>query len=295
MVADLATRQDRVFSRQQLLAAGIGPTAIGERVRAGLFVVVFRGVYSLGAPSRRGRLRAAVLAVGDGAVLSHRAAAWMHELMAQPRATVDITTTRYARSRPGIVVHRVRGLPEAEIGIVEGLPCTSVARTLLDLAATEPRRVVERAIEEAELRRVYDGNPIEAAMRHGRPGAAQLRVIVAQHGPGTTITRSDMEEAFLALCRREGIAQPLMNAPLVLPGGREIVVDALWPAERVAVELDSRGVHLRRKNFESDRERDVDLTVAGYVPARFTSLKITRERRWVAARVRALLERSVRA
>ena len=172
--------------------------------------------------------------------------------------------------------------------MVDGIPCTTVARTLLDLAATEPRRVVERAIEEAELRRTLDGIPIEAAMRHGRPGVRQLRAILEEHAPGTTITRSDLEEAFLALCRREGIEQPLMNQPLVLPSGLSIVVDALWPAQRVAIELDSRSVHLRRRNFESDRERDIELLVAGYAPARFTSLQITRKAGWVTSKVRAL-------
>jgi hypothetical protein len=287
----LAACQDRVFSRKQLLGAGVSATAIRDRVRAGLFVVVFRGVYSLGAPSPRGRIRAAVLAAGDGAVLSHRAAAWMHELVRGPPTTVDITTTRRAESRPGINVHRVRGLPGKEICVVDGIPCTTVARTLLDLAATEPRRVVERAIEEAELRRTYDGIPIEAAMRHGRPGVAELRAVIEEHAPGTTITRNDLEEAFLALCRRGGIEQPLMNQSLVLPSGRHIDVDALWPRQRVAMELDGRSVHLRRRNFERDRERDIELLVAGYSPGRFTWLQITRKADWVAANVRQLTRR----
>lgn len=288
VVANLAAGQDRVFSHKQLLGAGVSATAIRDRVRAGLFVVVFRGVYSLGAPSPRGRLRAAVLAAGDGAVLSHRAAAWMHELVRQRPRTVDITTTGRAGSRPGIFVHRARALPREEVCLVDGIPCTTVARTLLDLAATEPRRVVERAIEEAELRRTYDGVPLQAAMRHARPGVTELRTVIEEHSPGTTITRSDLEEAFLDLCRRGGIEQPLMNQPLVLTSGRRVDIDAFWPRQRVAIELDSRSVHLRRKNFESDRERDIELLVAGYAPGRFTWLQITRKADWVAAKVRQL-------
>ncbi|MBA3300032.1 MAG: type IV toxin-antitoxin system AbiEi family antitoxin domain-containing protein [Thermoleophilaceae bacterium] len=286
----MAADQDRVFSRSQLLAAGVSSDAIKGRQRSGLLVVLHRGVYSLGTPTWRGRLRAAVLAV-DGSVLSHRAAGSMHDLLdGRTAEAIDVTTCRHAHAREGIAVHRVRALPAEEIVTIDGIPCTSVARTLVDLAATEPRRVVEQALDAAELQQVYDGRALNEAMRRNRPGAATLRTIDAEHFAGTTVTRNDFEEAFLALCRRGGLPQPAMNAPLILPSGCPIV-DALWRDARVAVELDGRAAHLRRKCFESDRVRDVELTVAGFLPARFTWRSVTRKPKWVERQTRALLER----
>jgi hypothetical protein len=289
VISRLAGGQDRVMSRAQLLGAGVGSGAIKERTASGVLLVLHPGVYSLGTPSRRGLLRAGLLAVGDGAVLSHASAAYVLGLMKRCRRAVHVSTTRHARSRGSLTVHRLRRLPASEATTVAGLRCTTAARAVLDLAATEPRRVVEQALDQAELLELYEPNAIDAALRRGRPGASQLTAILGEHAPGTTITRNALEEAFLALCRREGIGRPIMNAPLTLPGGRDIVIDALWPAERLAVELDGRAVHLRRKAFEADRERDVELTVAGYVPARFTWRKVTLEPRWVAMQLRALL------
>ncbi|MBA3268490.1 MAG: hypothetical protein H0T70_09580 [Acidimicrobiia bacterium] len=287
----MAEAQDRVFSRSQLLAAGVSSATIKGRLRSGLLVVVHRGVYSLGAPAWRGRLRAAVLAV-EGAVLSHRSAGSMHDLLTGGTGTaIDVTTCLHGHAREGITVHRVRALPANEVVAVDGIPCTSVARTLVDLAATESRRVVEQALDAAELHRVYDGMALGAAMRQGRPGAARLRMIDAEHFAATTITRNEFEEAFLALCRAGGLPQPEMNAPLALPSGRAIEVDALWRDARVAVELDGRAAHLRRKCFESDRVRDVELTVAGFLPARFTWRTVNREPAWVERQLRALMER----
>lgn len=189
-------------------------------------------------------------------------------------------------------VHRVRELPIAEVTRVDGLPCTSVARTLVDLAAGEPQRVVERALDQSAVLRLLDGLAVHAAIRHGRPGASALGRIVAAHQAGSTVTRSDLEELFLAFCREVGLPQPEFNAPLVLPSARAIEVDALWQTKRVAVELDSRGFHSHPAAFESDRSRDLELLVAGYLPARITRKQLTEHREWLEAHLRSLLARA---
>lgn len=163
-----------------------------------------------------------------------------------------------------------------------------MARTLVDVAAGATGRQLERALDQAEVMRTYDGTAISAAMRRGRPGAARLRRVVEYHAPGTTIARGRLEERFLALCRRARLPQPVLNAPMALGDGTAIVVDALWPG--VAVELDGRDVHARKRAFERDRRRDNEVLAAGLLPARFTWRMVTREPGWVVARLRGHLK-----
>lgn len=289
VIASFAADQDGVVGRQQLLAAGVGAGALTGRIRSRLLVPLHAGVYAVGnpRPSARGRLRAALLAVGDEAVLSHRSAAGAHDLLADT-GPVHLSSVRHAHSRTGIVVHRPRRLSSSEVAVVDGFRCTSVARTLVDLAAIATPRQLERALDQAELMRTYDGTAIRRALRSGRPGAGRLRRALEAHVPGTTITRSRLEERFLALCRRARLAQPTLNVPMVLGDGTAIVVDALWPG--VAVELDGRDVHARVRAFESDRRRDNELLASGLLPARFTWRMLTRDPAWVVARVRGHLD-----
>lgn len=281
------------MSRRQLLEYGIDPGAVSRRLGSGLLVCLHRGVYAVGnpRPTPRGRLRAALLAVGDGAVLSHRSAAAVHGLAGlagREAAAVHVSTLRHALSRAGVVVHRPRRLPPPELTVVDGFPCTSVARTLVDLAADARQRQLERALDQAEVKRTYDRKAIDHAMRRGRPGAARLRHAVDNHAPGTTITHSRLEERFLALVRRANLPQPVMNAPMVLGDGTAIVVDALFPG--VAVELDGRDAHARDRAFERDHRRDNELLAAGLLPGRFTWRMITQEPGWVVAKVRSHLK-----
>ena len=253
------------------------------------------GVYVVGhAPlTREGRFLAAVLACGPGAVLSHRSAAALRGLRPSSRSAIDVTSPRRAgRKRAGIDVHSGATLAEADVETVDGIPCTSVARTLLDLCEVIDRRGVARACAQAEVLQLFDLRALEQvlARSHGRRGAATLRAILAEQAIGATITRSGGEEAMLALCRSAGLPAPEVNVWLPLLEGDGYEADFLWRAQRLDVESDGRDVHLTRAAFEHDRRRDWRLAVAGWRVVRFSGRQITREPGHVAATIRALLD-----
>jgi Protein of unknown function (DUF559) len=233
---------------------------------------------------------AAVLALGPTAVLSHRAAAEQLGLLAPKHGRIDVTVPGTARrSRRAIRVHGGT-LHPAEITRHQGIPLTSVARTLLDIAETERRRVVERACDQAEVLGLFDLRATCAVLRraNGRRGAPLLRAMLDEHRVGETLTRSELEERFLALCRSSGIPRPRVNAWIALePDGLE--VDFLWPAERLVVEVDGWASHRTRRRFESDRERDQRLQIAGWQPMRFTWRQLEQDADGCARTVRAVL------
>ncbi len=290
-IAELAGRQYGVLSAGQLYALGFSKDTVAGRVATGWLHQLHRGVYALGHRrlSRRGRWMAAVLACGDGAVLSHTDAAALWLIV--PRAQlgpVDVTLRTRAgrRRRAGIRVHRPRYLPEDELAMNDAIPSTTPPRTILDLASSFSARRLERAIDEGDRLRLVTANDlIELLRRHrGHPGSKRLRGILARHQIGTTVTRSELEERFLALCRARKLPQPDVNVPLL-----DYVVDFFWRKARLIVEVDGRGAHGTRRAFQADRDRDGRLAVAGYRVLRFTWWDVTRRPAVVADRVRRLL------
>jgi very-short-patch-repair endonuclease len=293
-IAELAERQHGVISAAQLYALGFGKDRVARRASAGWLFPVHRGVYAVGHRrlTTKGRWTAAVLACGVGAVLSHRSAAAL--LSIQPEASggaVDVTLRTRAgrRRRQGIRIHRPRRLPEDELCTCSAIASTGPARTILDLASVTGRRAVERAVDEADrLRLVTPDDLIELLRRHpGHPGAGKLRRTVWSHRIGSTATRSELEERFLAVCRRHHLPQPDVNVPLL-----DYVVDFLWPNANLVVEVDGRAAHGTRRAFQADRDRDGRLAVAGYRVVRFTWWDVTRRAVVVADRVRRLLDRT---
>jgi very-short-patch-repair endonuclease len=277
LIAELAARQHGPVSGRQLVALGLGEGAIAWRVRTGRLHRIHRGVYAVGQPvlPRYGQLMAAVLACGDGAVLSHRSAAELLRL--GPTTAFFEVTAPGDRRPPDILVHRAEVPPEHR-GTVEGIPVTSPARTLIDLADVLTRRGLERAIDEAEyLRLDHTGlRPIA-----GRRGAGVLAVVLDRHTAGSTRTRSELEEIFLALCGTHFLTQPETNAQV---GGFE--VDFVWREPRLLVELDGRAAHHTLRAFEADRARDAELTASGYRVMRFTQRRLEREPAVVADELR---------
>lgn len=206
---------------------------------------------------------AAVLAAGPRALLSHRSAGQLWGLV--PRFTIEPEVTRpgHFRGNPGIRAHR-SSVKSDERRMVEGIPVTSPFRTVFDLAAVLDKRELERALHEAEVRGLRDRVSLPMLLERypGRRGTLNLRALLEADEP-VGITRNDFEEAFLALVDAYGLTRPRMNAALSLRG-RFFEIDALWERQRVAVELDSRGVHGTRKRFESDRQRDRILVAEGW-------------------------------
>jgi len=275
-----------VVSTAQLHALGLSQTAIRDRARTGRLHRVHRGVYAVGHPRLlpRGRLWAAILACGD-AVLSHRSAAALWDLLPAP-ARVEVTTLRRSASTPAIRVHRSRTLTERDRTTHEGLPLTTVPRTLVDLADVLSAHRLERVLHRAEHLRLLDARAIEGrlASLSGRRARALRAALDGLRHREPSITRSELEERFLSLVAQNDLPRPEVNVHL---HGHE--VDALWRARRLVAELDGAETHLTPRAFEQDRRRDAQLQVQGYAVVRFTWRQVTNEPHAVAATLNALL------
>jgi very-short-patch-repair endonuclease len=271
----LAADQHGVVTRRQLLQLGIGAHIIAYLVRRRRLRPLHRGVYSASAVAGRlQREMAAVLALGDGAVVSHRSAARLWSIMAaaqEDEPVVDVSIARCGRGPcSGVRLHRVIRLPPEECAHVDGVPVTSAARTLLDLAGCVTTRELERAFSHAE-RAGHAGQDEVATLleQYGRrPGARNLRALIGNSGP--SLTRSDAEARFLDLIRAGRLPAPRAN---VVVRGYE--VDFLWRAERFIAEIDGFAFHGSRDSFERDRRRDAVLTAAGLRVMRVTWRQLT--------------------
>ncbi|MEX2194676.1 MAG: type IV toxin-antitoxin system AbiEi family antitoxin domain-containing protein [Thermoleophilaceae bacterium] len=291
LLADLALRQHGVVARWQLLERGVSARAIERRLDSGHLHRVHQGVYAVGHRmlTQRSRWMAAVLAGGRGAVLSHRSAAALWGILADGRRTIEVTVSRDRRPRARIQVH-VSVVPPDERTVVDGIPVTTVPRTLFDLAAVVTRRQVERAWHEADVARLWDALslPDLLARYPRRRGSATVRAVLDTRLADVPVTRNEFEERFVLFVAETALTQPEMNA-IITVAGRTFEIDALWRAERLAVELDSYGVHGTRGKFESDRERDRILQVAGLRTARVTWRQLTGAPAALERDLRALL------
>ena len=238
---------------------------------------------------------AAVLAGGEGAVLSHLSAAARWRIL-ENRAKPEVTVPRMRRSRPDLRFRVATLLPD-EVTTVDGIPITTVPRTLLDLAAVVDAHRLERAFNEAEYRRLDDALSVADLLeRHpSRRGSASLRALLEEVAHDQGITRHELEHRFLAFVDETGLLRPRRNAAIEIEPGRWIEGDCVWPEACLIVELDSRAAHGTRSRFESDRERDRLLAVAGWTVVRVTWRQLHRHPRGLAADLRALLTRRYRA
>jgi very-short-patch-repair endonuclease len=178
---------------------------------------------------------------------------------------------RRGRQPVGIAAHRDGSLLAADRSRVRGIPCTSVARTLLDLASLKSTKQLESAIAEAQRRGIFDLHACRELIGRskGRRGVAILRTFIAQFDPTVAKTRSELERKFLALCRQAGVPRPRVNFAIDVSGGR-VLGDFVWPDRRWIVETDGRETHGTPSAFESDRLRDQRLNVAGWRVLRCT-------------------------
>jgi hypothetical protein len=286
-LAELAERQHGVVASRQLLEIGLGRAAIQYRLASGSLHQLFRGVYAVGhaSVSPRGRILAAVLASGEDAVASHHTGAYVWVVRRGERTMIDVTAPRSRHGQRGIRMHRVRNLHPDERTVVDGIPVTSVARTLLDLAEVLQPHELANTVTEAESRRLFDLREVERTIvrNPGRRGIKPLSALLAAYAE-PPITRADSEKLLLRVCAGGGVPQPQTN--VIVAGHR---VDALWPEQRLVVEVDSRTHHLTVAAFEEDRRRDADLMLAGYRVLRITWRRLRDEPAAVAATLRALL------
>jgi REase_MTES_1575 len=226
---------------------------------------------------------AAVLAYGPGAVLSHRPGG-AHWQIVRDRGPCQVTVGKARRSRPNIRVHHAHLRPD-ETTIHEGIPVTTVPRTLFDFAAAASERELERAINESEVLRLWDELSLDRLLeRYPRhKGNRAIRAVLGLRRGGATVTRSDLEEMFIALIDSAGVPRPEINA--IIEG---FEVDAVWRDVRLVVELDGRDTHGTAAAFESDRRRDRVLQVAGWRVVRITYRQLRDTPRAVVRDVRLL-------
>jgi very-short-patch-repair endonuclease len=290
----LAARQYGVISREQLRNLGFSDGAVTYATSTGRLHRVFRGTYSLGrrGVGERGRSMAASLACGGGAVISHRSAAALFGLLDKGPVVVDVIAPGdRGRGIDGIRFHRVRPPRAGEVTKIDGIPCTTIARTLVDLAGMVGDRTLSSAFERAAKQGKLDIPAIEAATDPGRCGIRSLRKLTEEWRRAAAVSRkrrlkSPLEAKVLPLVIQKGLPAPLTNAPVQLANGR-IEVDFLWPDQRFVLEADSRDFHGTGLAFERDRWRDRELLRAGYATLRVTSLQAETEAEEVAATIAA--------
>lgn len=288
-IAKLAARQHGVVSWRQLVDAGLGRGAIDHRVRNGQLHRMHRGVFAVGHPplTREARWMGAVLACGDEAGLSHASATALWEIRQYTGEWIDVTVpSRSGRtSRDRIRLHRSSVFAPDDVTTHRGIPVTTVARTLLDVAATLTPPRLARTVEQTEIRRLFDLNAVEQTLaRHpNHRGAAPLRKALALYRHDE-LTRSDLEALFRSMCDAHGIAHPLVNQVVA---GKE--VDFFWPEQRVIVETDGRGTHFTLAAFERDRARDGHLLALGYRVLRCTDRQLQTDSSTVATTLGAVL------
>ncbi len=286
-IAALADRQHGVVATWQLRAIGLGPDAIWYRVQAGRLHRIHRGVYAVGHRklTRQGHWMAAVLAYGPDATLSHRTASALWGFGAGSYK-IDVTTPHGNRGRAQIRVHRAV-LHFEDVLVRDGIPVTSVARTILDLAAQLELGPLTQLIEDSDRRDLFDLKALDRAIAR-RPRAAgigRLRAVLGAYR-GTADTRSKLERAFRALIAGAGLPEPQFN---VLVAG--VLVDVWWPQWKLVVELDSEPYHATPSAFESDRIRDATLQKADIRVLRVTGERLDNAPRAVLGDVLALRRR----
>jgi very-short-patch-repair endonuclease len=268
-IGAVAGRQHGVISLAQCLELGLTRRAIRVRLEARRLVKLHRGVFAVGheALTSRSRDLAAVLACGPGALLSHRSAAHSWQLLRSSSARIDVTASRGCKPKPGITVHRSRLIHPDDRASVDGIPTTSVARTLVDLAEDTSERLLADAVSEAEVRRLFDLRAMEATLERlpGRRGRHRLRRVMAAYRPDPNFTRSRAERRFLDMCAEHGLPKP---STCLWIAGHE--VDAYWPDARLDIEFDGEAFHHTTRAFHEDRRRDRQLGTFGIQVNRVT-------------------------
>jgi very-short-patch-repair endonuclease len=287
VISRLARRQHGVVALWQLTALGIEASAVRRRVADGRLRRIHRGVYAAGEIGRKGYWMAAVLACGEGALLSHRDAAALWNLRDTARSAIDVSVPgAKRRSRPRLTIHSAAELHPDDRAEVEGIPVTSIARTLLDLAEVVSATELRRAYEAAERHELLDMRAVRELLdrsngRRGLPALLALR----DYDPSPAIgSKSDLESMFLDLVREAGLPLPQLN---VLVEG--YLVDAYWPPARLVVELQSYEHHAHRQAFDRDYAKLSRLKMAGHHVLPLTHRQVCDEADWVLGALRSLL------
>ncbi|MBV8221244.1 MAG: type IV toxin-antitoxin system AbiEi family antitoxin domain-containing protein, partial [Solirubrobacterales bacterium] len=283
-IAEVAARQNGNITRQQLYGLGLDDNAIAYRIRVGRLYRVFRGVYSVGTPAitPHQRAAAAVLACRPGAALSHGSAMTLWGYWRQWDTPFEITVVG-DRSTGGTRVHRSTTLRRPDITTQLGIRTTTPARTLIDMAPRLKDKALKRTVKNAlNSPWLTEDQLAETLARHPTaPGTKRIAELIGRDG---TPERSGWEDEFPAFCASYGLPAPIMGQPF-----HGYILDALFPAEKVIVELDGWEFHKGKIAFEDDRERDAEMLTHGHVTVRMTWDRIHERPRREANRLDAIL------
>ncbi len=292
-IAAVAALQRGRIARRQLNAIGVGPASVAWLVTKGRLFPSLRGVFVVGHDGavEYGMETEALLSVRTGAALSHWSAAALLGLWTPgPREIEVVVDTSESASNPGVIVHRSKILESTDVWIRSALRVTSPSRTLLDIAVSAPDRQLEvafdRGISEHIVKPSHVRDLLDRSGRHH--GRARLTALLEQERGASTMTRSEAEEAMLALCRQAGLPEPQVNAKF---GAWEL--DFYWPEARFVVEVDSYRYHSSRYRFERDRRKDNALRRADIEVMRIVRREVAdRSHGLVADIARALTRRT---
>ena len=291
-MAARAAQQHGVVSRRQLAELGLGRHAIGRLLTRGRLHVVHRGVYAVGHRklTRSGIWMAAVLAAGEGAVLSHRSAAELWGIRDSARATIEVTAPRDVRRPRLAVCHAL--LATDEVDVEDAIPVTTPARTLLDLAGILDEHQLARAAERAEALRLGSPTSLRDLVDRypRRPGTPNVRRLIEERRIVPTTTANDFERRFLTFLDANGLPRPLVNETL-----EPYRPDFRWTGQRLIVELDGFETHGTRAAFERDRARDRALMAQGWRVARVTRRQLDAAPAELADELRTLLRSATTA
>lgn len=276
---------------RDLRDVGISERAAQVRVGSGRLHRVHRGVYAVGHPrlTADGRRFAAVRAYGRGAVASHLTAGALWGLRRGARLEITVASARAPRD--GITPHETSVLGADDVAVIRAIPVTSLARTLVDLAEVLAPDRLERVLDHAGRHEAFDRRAVQDALDRlpGRRGAPRLRALLG--APSAGMTRSELEDRFLFLCRRARMPIPRLNAHLNVGLDRLVEVDALFTRQRVIVELDGGATHDTTRAFHADRRRDTAAAAAGFLTLRYTWERVITEQQQVAGELAAVLSR----
>jgi very-short-patch-repair endonuclease len=292
-IAAIASEQQGLVALWQLEGLGLERRAVQARVSTGRLHRVHQGVFTVGHAvlPEEGHFLAAVLACGPAAVLSHRSAAALWRIGPQESGPIDVTAAnRRGRVPKGIRAHRDGALVVGERTEFRGVPCTTPARTLIDLGGIVPTDRLKRALAEAEVRRLIRHQAVRALIqRHrGRRGVARLRLLLDEVHPSTKRTRSELERMFLDMCGRSELLQPEVNVKLEVERG-SLEADFLWRDAALIMEADGREYHDTDSAFLNDRRREQELELAGWRVSHCTWAQVELEPRRLAHTIRGLL------
>lgn len=287
-LARLARRQHGVVSIRQLQRLlGHSQDSVERLVASGRLHRLYQGVYAVGHTnlSLHGECLAAVLACSPGGLLSHYSASWLWGLSPTHPIPIHVTVPSPRSRRPPVRLHRSRTLSVADRGLCEGIPVTSVARTLLDQAALVDGPRLRKLLKRAEELRLFDLAAVHDVLERNRGHRGHKRLLraLALYEP-PPFTRSEYEALFYEAVLAAGLPTPRVNFNVA---GMEL--DLYWPDHRFAVELDLFETHGTRDSFEEDRIRREELLLHGVEAINVTGTRFAREPAAVLARLRTLL------